>query len=108
MCVVRNAQASRTTHIGLESPMGPCLRHVMFAHIMRVEVVRCDRMSTTCRRKPAESSSPACHAGEQCLRWAGLHRRRLRQLGGWNELRLRVMERALRNVNVSGPRPVHT
>ena len=40
MCFVRNVQASRTKHIGLESPMGPCLRHVMFAHIMRVEVVR--------------------------------------------------------------------
>jgi len=81
MCFVRNVQASRTKHIGLESPMGPCLRHVMFAHIMRVEVVRCERRSTTCRREPAESSSPACHAGEQCLRRAGLYRRRLRQPG---------------------------
>ena len=96
--------------------MGPCLRHVMFAHIMRVEVVRCERRSTTCRREPAdtcrrepaESSSPACHAGEQCLRRVGLHRRRLRQPGWRNALRLRVMERALRNVNVSGPRPVRT
>ena len=54
MCFVRNVQTSRTKHIGLESPMGPCLRHVMFAHIMRVEVVRCERRSTTCRREPAD------------------------------------------------------
>ena len=77
MCVVRNVLALRTTHIGLESPMGSCLRHVMFAHIIRVEVVRCERMSTTCRREPAESSSPACHAFEQCPRRQGLHRRHL-------------------------------
>ena len=108
MCFVRSVYALRTKHIRLESPMGPCLRHVMFAHIMRVEMVRCEWRSTTCRREPAESSSPAYHAGEQRLRRSGLHRRRLRQPGWRNDLRLRVMERALRNVNVSGPRPVRT
>ena len=38
MCVVRNVQASRTTHIGWERPIGPCVRCVTFAHIVRVEV----------------------------------------------------------------------
>ena len=50
MCVVCNVQASRTTHIGWERPSGPCMRRAMFAHIVQVEVVRCERRLTTGRR----------------------------------------------------------
>ena len=67
MCVVRNVQASRTTHIGWERPVGPCMRRAMFAHIVQVEVVRCERRLTTGRRDLRSPRTPrAVRASSAC------------------------------------------